>query len=64
MYVDYYLRSLSFEEMFSNMDVIFPTIEDKKRIEQLSGVEISDANYQRVRKENRAKNQPRIRRKK
>ena len=55
-YINYYRRSLYYDEMFSNMDIIFPTKEDKNRIEYASGVQISDPIYQRKRLENRYKN--------
>ena len=55
-YANYFRRSLYYDEMFSNMDIIFPTKEDKERIEYLSGVQISDPIYRQKRHENRYKN--------
>lgn len=55
-YVSYYKRSLYFDEMFRNMDVIFPTNEDKNRIESLSGISIDDMSCSVRRMENRRKN--------
>ena len=54
-YRRYYERSLYHDEMFKNMDVIFPTEEDKMRIQEISGIRISDPNYRRKRIENRKK---------
>ena len=57
-YRRYYERSLYYDEMYANMDVVFPTQEDKNRIQQMSGILISDRTYQNWRAVNRAKNPP------
>ncbi len=55
-YVNYYKISLCHDEMIKNMDVVFPTMEDKQLIQMVSGVGISDYDYRNKRLENRLKN--------
>lgn len=55
-YRNYYEKSLCYDEMFANIDVIFPTQEDKDRIQQMSGISISDTGYLDKRNANRRKN--------
>ena len=54
-YRNYFLRSLYYYEIYENMDVIFPTREDKDRIQQISGIRITDAKRRHMRLVNRAK---------
>lgn len=56
LYNAYYKISLCYDEMFTNMDVIFATQEDKDRIQQITGISISDSEYQGRRNANRRKN--------
>ena len=44
-YVRYYKRSLYHKEMFDNMDVVFPTKEDKKRIRYMVGIRTSGTKH-------------------
>lgn len=53
-YMNYYRRSLFYEELYRNNDVIFPTKEDKSKIEMLCGIGVKDYNYYKSkRSENR-----------
>ena len=55
-YINYYKTSLCYNEMYANMDIIFPTMEDKEKIQRVSGISITDKTYRLRREENHAKN--------
>ncbi len=55
-YVNYYKRSLCYTEMFKNMDIIFPTMEDKLKIQKSSEIPVSDPVYRKKRMINKLKN--------